>query len=209
MGLESFRMTKAEKLRLTELVKDAAVALGVENLFGSKHLEKSTASFSPANFNSFRDVLHGVWLLIALEAYDDAKRLLNALCEVNDDFYWMFEWLGATFATRAWLHFQQGELAASQADGEVVLHWLERDPNAKPLRASEYRKTLERCDILYVSAEKEKSVKSSAGSLCTALIVLVLYQQTAHARTEPEEAHGYEERITATLALLKQKLQSE
>ena len=199
-------MTKAEKLRLTELVKDATAALGLENLFCRQHLEKSAASFSPTNFNSFRDVLHGVWWLIVLEAYDDAERLLNALCQVNDDFYWMFEWLASTFATRAWLHFQQGELAASQADVEAVLRWLARDPNAKPLRASEYRKALERCDILYVSAEKEKSVKSSAGSLCTALILLVLYQQMANARAEPEEAHSYDERITATLALLKQKL---
>ena len=199
-------MTKAEKLRLTELVHGAVAALEVENALCRQYLEKSAAAFSPTNFNRFRDMLHGAWWLIALEAYDDAKQLLDALCEVNDDFYWMFEWLASTFATRAWLHFQQGELVASQAEGEAALRWLARDPNTKPLRASEYRKTLERCDILYVSAEKEKSVKSSAGSLCTALILLVLYQQTANARAEPEEAHGYEERITATVALLKQKL---
>lgn len=201
-------MTKVEKLRLTERVQGAVAVLGVESSFCRQYLEKSGAAFSPTNFNRFRDMLHGAWWLIALEAYDDAKRLLDALCEVDDDFYWMFEWLASTFATRAWLYSQQGNTEASQADAEAVCRWLARDPNAKPRKASEYRKALERCDIWYASVEKETSVKSSASTLCSAMILLVLYQQVAYACTEPEEAQGYAERITATLALLKQKLTS-
>ncbi|WP_184192255.1 hypothetical protein [Armatimonas rosea] len=193
---------------MTERVQGEVAALRVENLLCRQYLAKSAAAFSPTNFNRFRDMLHGAWWLIALEAYDDAKRLLDALCEVDDDFYWMFEWLASTFATRAWLYSQQGNTEASQADAEAVCRWLARDPNAKPLRVAEYHKALERCDIWYTPAENDSSVKSSASMLCTALTLLVLYQQMAQARAEPEEAQGYAERITVALALLKQKLTS-
>jgi hypothetical protein len=201
-------MTKVEKVRLTELAQGAVAALEVENALCRQYLEKSAAAFSPTNFNRFRDMLHGAWWLIALEAYDDAKRLLDALCEVNDDFYWMFEWLASTFATRAWLYAQQGTIEASQADAEAVCRWLARDPNAKPLRVAEYHKALERCGIWYASAVKETSVKSSASMLCTAMILLVLYQQAAYARAEHEAVSRYDEHLTAARTLLKQKLTS-
>ncbi len=199
-------MTNVEKTRLIKGVQEAVAVLEVENLLCRQQVQKSAATFSPTNFNSFRELLHLIWWLIALESYGDAQRLLDALCEVNDEFYWMFEWLGATFAARAWLHSQQGETEASQLNASELLHWLARDPNAKSLRVSEYRKALERCDIWYASAEKDKSVKSSASSLCTALILLALYQQAAHASAEQEQVQSYEEHIAAALTLLKQKL---
>lgn len=199
-------MTKAEKLRLTERVQGAVVALDLEHALCRQYLDKSAAAFSPTNCNRFRDMLHGAWWLIALEAFDDARRLLDALCEVDDDFYWMFEWLASTFATRAWLSAQQGNTEASRADAEAVCRWLARDPNAKSPQVSEYRKALERCGTLYAAAEKETSAKSSASTLCTALILLVLYQQMAHARAEHEAVSHYDEHLTATRTLLKQKL---
>jgi hypothetical protein len=55
-----------------------------------------------------REVAEICWWLIAIGRDKDAIPLLDALCQIDDDIYWMYEAMGSAFATRAWLHEQHG-----------------------------------------------------------------------------------------------------
>ena len=78
-----------------------------------------------------------VWWLIAIGETADAMRLLDGLCELDDEYYWMFQALASSFAARAWLHElnqrarTQGErdaqTAAALADSRAERETCEQD----------------------------------------------------------------------------------
>lgn len=115
-------MKQPEKQRLTDLTRKAVRRFVNEHKPIKIRAEKVAAKFSPTNADQFRQLSEIVWWLIAVEAFEDAMGLLDALCEVDDEYFWMFHALASSFATRAWLHSNQKQAAAARADAKVALH---------------------------------------------------------------------------------------
>src|SRR5262249_22804733 len=121
------------------------------------------------------------WWLIAVDRGRDAMGLLDALCEVDDEYYWMFHALASAFATRAWLRANHKEAAAARDDARTALRWIHRDPNPKPITKSEVRGALDRFDDWLGRAAGERGTMTALHVLSHAMRVLVMYQQFAKA----------------------------
>jgi hypothetical protein len=103
--------------------------------------------------------------------------LLDALCAVNDDYFWMFHALASAFATRSWLNAKQGHATAARGDARTALRWIHRDPNAKAITEDEVRGALERFDGWLERAANEKGTVTALRVTSHAMRVLVMYQQ--------------------------------
>src|SRR5262249_24915141 len=126
-------MKQSEKQRLTALTRDAVAQICGGPAKIKEYAEKAAARFSPTNAKQYRRLSEIVWWLIAVDCGRDAMVLLDALCEVADEYYWMFHALGSAFATRAWLHAKHKQAAAARDDARTALHWIHRDPNPKAI----------------------------------------------------------------------------
>jgi hypothetical protein len=202
-------MTKDEKLRLTNLTRAALTGIACEHPRIRAWADKCAAKFSPTNADQFRTIGELVWSLIAIDAATDALRLLDALCETDDELYWMFEALASAFATRAWLHSKNKAPAKSSSDAKTALGWLQRDPNPRPVTQAEVAGALKRFDGWVDRADKEKGHVTAVQVLSHALRVLVIYQQLAKAGCDAAKAvpwREYNTRISAGLARLRQRL---
>ncbi len=174
-------MKQSEKRRLTVLTRDAVAQISAAPPKLKERAEKEVAKFSPTNAEQYRKLSEIVWWLIAVECNQDAVRILDALCEVDDEFYWMFHALGSVFATRAWLQTKRKQTAAASADAQAALRWIYRDPNAKPITESEVLGALERFDGWLARATSEKGAMTALHVMSHAMRVLVMYQQVAKA----------------------------
>lgn len=174
-------MKLAEKQRLTALTRDAVAQLSACPPRVKEQAEKVAAKYSPTNAEQYRKLSEIAWWLIAVDCDEDARGLLDALCEVDDEYYWMFDALASAFATRAWLRARREQAAAAQQDARAALHWIGRDPNFKTITESEVRETLERFDGWLERAAGERGTMTALHALSHALRVLVMYQQFAEA----------------------------
>ncbi|MEZ6143687.1 MAG: hypothetical protein R3B84_24245 [Zavarzinella sp.] len=172
-------MKQAEKQRLTALTRDAVAQLTTCPSKVKEHAEKVAARYSPTNAEQYRKLSEIVWWLIAVDCVEDALGLLDAICEVDDNYYWMFHALGSAFATRAWLRARYEQVAAAREDALTALHWIGRDPNSKAITESEVRGALERFDGWLERAAGERGTVTALHVLSHALRVLVMYQQFA------------------------------
>lgn len=202
-------MKNAEKARLTELVQLAVVNLTVAHPQIRNRIQKCAEKYSPTNLDRFRDLAEIAWWLIAVDAQSDAIQILDALCEVNDEYYWMFQALASAFATRSWLHTRAGESVQRIADAERAFDWFNREPNAKQVTKKEIQQNLKRFDDWMDRAINEKGVIHATQVLSHALRVLVIYQQFARCDFEPArsiEPHEYGDRIATALTMLRERL---
>lgn len=174
-------MKQAEKQRLMALTRDAVALISSSPPKIKEYAEKAAAKFSPTNAEQYRKLSEIVWWLIAVDRDQEAMGLLDALCEVDDEYYWMHHALGCAFATRAWLHAKQGQPAASKEDARTALRWIHSDPNAKPIAASEVRGAFERFDGWLECAAGERGAMTALDVISHAMRVLVMYQQFAEA----------------------------
>jgi len=170
-------MNRTEKQRLTRITRTAVERIASRHPLIKTHAERAAAKFTPTNAEQFRKLSEIVWWLIAVDANADAMGVLDALCEVNDRYYWMFHALASSFATRAWLHFKQKNAAAARDDAKAALQWLRRDPNPKAITKEEVRKSIKRFDDWLDRADKEKGTLRALHVLSHAMRVLVMYQQ--------------------------------
>jgi hypothetical protein len=175
--LQEFPMKQAEKHRLTALTREAVTHLSSCPPQVKEHAEKVVARYSPTNAEQYRKLSEIVWWLIAVDCVEDALRLLDTLCEVDDEYYWMFHALGSAFATRAWLHAKHEQAAAAREDALTALRWIGRDPNPKAITESEVRGALERFDGWLEQAAAERRTTAALHDLAHALRVVVMYQQ--------------------------------
>jgi hypothetical protein len=174
-------MNQTEKQRLTGITRKAVERIASGHAQIKTHAEKAAAKFSPTNAEQFRKLSEIVWWLIAADAREDAMALIDALCEVDDEYYWMFHALASSFATRAWLHAKQKNAAAARTDAKTALHWIHRDPNAKAIAQDEVRGAIKRFDDFINRADNEKGTATALQVLAHAMRVLVMYQQFAKA----------------------------
>jgi hypothetical protein len=174
-------MKQSEKHRLTGLTRIAVERIASGHPEIRARAKKAAAKFSPTNAEKFKELSEIVWWLIAVEAIDDAMGLLDALCEVNDEYYWMFHALASSFATRAWLHLKQKNATAALTDARTALQWIHRDPNAKAITIDEVRGSIKRFDGWLARADSERGTVTALHVLSHALRVLVMYQQFARA----------------------------
>jgi hypothetical protein len=105
--------------------------------------------------------------------------LLNALCEVEDEYYWMFQALASAFATRAWLRARHEQMVAVRQDAQAALQWIGRDPNSRAVTESEVQGAMERFDGWLERAVGERGTVTALHVLSHALRVLVVYHQFA------------------------------
>jgi hypothetical protein len=150
-----------------------------------------------------------VWWLIAMEERRDALRLLDVLCELDDQYYWMFQALASVFATRAWLHAQNKSFAQSADDANRVAEWLRREPNAKPITKKETQANLRRFGDWVARAENERGDVTAANVLAHALRVLVIYDRLAAGGCQAAQvvpAAEYESKIQDALVQLRDRL---
>ena len=174
-------MKQAEKLRLTARTRDAVAKIGVGNPKIRERVEKAAAKYSPTNAEQYRTLAELVWWLISADCGDDALAVLDALCEVDGDYYWMFHALGSAFATRAWLHANRNCPTDSRNDARTALRWMHREPNSKAITESEARGALKRFDGWLARAADEKGAVTALHVVSHAMRVLVIYQQAAKA----------------------------
>jgi len=176
-GLQAFPMKQAEKQRLTVLTREAVARLSACPPKVKEHAEKVAARYSPTSAEQYRKLSEIVWWLLAVDCVEDAMGLLDALCEVEDEYYWMFHALASAFATRAWLRAARGQSAAAREDARTALRWIGRGPNPKVITESEVRGALERFDDWLERAVGERGTMTAMAVLSHALRVLVMYQQ--------------------------------
>jgi hypothetical protein len=170
-------MKQAEKQRLSALTRTAVARITVGHPRVREHAQKAAARFSPTNAKQYRTLSELAWWLIAADSSADALSLLDALCEVNDEYYWMFDALASSFATRAWLHATQERGAAARGDARSALGWIQRDPNARAITEREVRGALERFDGWLERAVGERGTVTALHVASHALRVLAMYQQ--------------------------------
>ncbi len=170
-------MKQAEKQRLTDGTRDAINAIACDHREIKSRAQKVAAKFSPTNATKFKELSEIIWWLIAAESYPDAMRLLDALCEVDDEHYWMFHAMASSFATRAWLHSKLKKTSNARHDAKTALEWIHRDPNPKSITKSEINTTLKRFDDWLDRADNEKGTVTAVQVLSHGLRVLVMYQQ--------------------------------
>jgi hypothetical protein len=201
-------MKQAEKQRLTALAREA-----VENLTCAEKLKQRVAKiagrYSPTNAEQYRKLAEVVWWLIAVDCDEDALAVLDALCEVNDESFWMFHALASALATRSWIRAKRGEKAAARADAQAALGWIERDPNPKAITQSEVRGALERFDGWLERAAGERGTVTTLQVLSHALRVLVMYSQFAVAGDPASKAipaREFATRMDAALLELRRRM---
>jgi hypothetical protein len=170
-------MKQAEKQRLTALARDAASRLAACPPKVQEHAQRAADRYSPTNAKQYRKLSEIVWWLIAVDCVEGALGLLDALCEVEDGYYWMFHALGSAFATRAWLRAGQEQAVAALEDARTALRWIGCD--AKPITEPEVRGALERFDGWLERATGERGTVTALHVLSHALRVVVMYQQFA------------------------------
>ena len=171
-------MKQAEKQRLAKLTRGAIERMSDRSQIRVR-AKKIGCKYSPTNADNYRELSEIVWWLIAANSYSDAMRLLDALCEVDDDLYWMFHALASSFATRAWLHARLKNRTASLSDAQAALRWIHRDPNPRPITKAEVSNSIKRFDEWLERADGENGSVTAAKVLSHALRVLVIYQQLA------------------------------
>jgi hypothetical protein len=120
----------------------------------------------------YRKLSEIVWWLIAVDCDQDAMVLLDALCEVDDNYFWMFRALGS---------LRHSDASAARDDAVSALRWIQRDPNAKAIAESEVHGALERFDAWFARVCGEKGAITALSVLAHAMRVLVLYQQFGEA----------------------------
>lgn len=204
-------MKKAEKQRLTTLVGEAAQGISCEHSLIKEHVARIASNYSPTNAEQYRSLSEIVWWLIAVGAHADAMRLLDAQCEVNDDYYWMFHALASSFATRAWLQSKHKHAAAARNDARTALEWIHRDPNPVVITKSEVNSSLERYDSWLSAADRDQGALNSLKVLSHALRVLVMYQQFAKAGDEAAKSvasRDYTTRLNSGVTKLRRQLEA-
>jgi hypothetical protein len=204
-------MKQAEKQRLTTLTRNAVARFSGCPPKVREYAEKAAAKFSPTNAEQYRKLSEIVWWLIAVDCRQEATGLLDALCEVDDGYYWMFHALGSAFATRAWLQAKDKQAAAARDDARAALHWIHRDPNAKAITESEVHGALERFDSWFTSAAGEKGTVTALHVLSHAMRVLVLYHQTGEAGDPTALAipsHEFTTRLDSGVHELRRRIES-
>ncbi len=202
-------MKKAEKMRLTALTRDAALGITCDHPLIKDHLEKVASKYSPTNAEQFRSLSEIVWWLIAVDAYQDAMRLLDVQCEVDDDYYWMFHALASSFATRAWLNSKQKNVAEARNDAKTALQWVHRDPNPKEITKSELNAMLGRFDAWLADSGHDHGPIAGLQVLSHALCVLVMYQQFAKAGDKAAKGvapRDYTNRLNSAIRKLRTRL---
>jgi len=204
-------MKQSEKQRLTALTRDAAARITGGPPKIKEYAEKAAAKYSPTNAGTYRTLAEIAWWLIAADAIEDALLLLDALCELDDEYYWMFHALGSAFATRAWLHARRKEAVAARDDAGSALQWIHRDPNAKAITESEVRGALKRFDDWLARAEREKGAMRALSVTSHAMRVLVMYQQFAKAGDPAAKvvaANEYAKRLNSGVQELRRRIES-
>jgi hypothetical protein len=204
-------MKKAEKERLTSLMHEATARVNGLPMKVQQHFAKVAAKYSPTNKEQVRGMAEICWWLIAIDREPDALPVLDALCQVDDDFYWMYEAFGSVFATRAWLHERHGRFADAQADAIKGVHWLMRAYKAGEMTETEVRKALERVDVWFARADGERGFQTAAHVLSHALRVLVMYRQFATAGDPAAGAIPPEEfatRVRSGVAALRARIET-
>jgi hypothetical protein len=170
-------MKQSEKQRLTAVPRDAVARITGCPPKIKEYAENAARKYSPTNAEQYRTLSEIGWLLIAADCCKEAMGVLDALCEVDDEYYWMFHALASSFATRAWLHTKQKQAPAARRDARTALRWLHRDPNPRAITESEVRGALKRFDGWLARAAGEKGTMTALQVLSHALRVLVMYQQ--------------------------------
>ena len=201
----------AERKRLTVLMRDAVARLSSVPPKVRVRAEKAAAKYSPTNGEQYRDLAELTWLLIAAGCDDDAMGVLDALCEVDDKYYWMYDHIPLTFGTRAWLRTKIGDVDGSRDDARKVLEWLHRPKNAKPLTEADARDALKRFDIWLDRARNEKGAVTATHVLAHALRVLGAYEQCAAAGdpgAKSVESIDYSARMTTGVEELRRRIQT-
>lgn len=202
-------MKLIEKQRLTALVRTAVDRISDDRSQIKTRALKAAAKYSPTNAEQYRALSEIVWWLIAAEANDEALELLDALCAVDDEYYWMFHALASSFATKAWLNAKQGRSEAAQSDACAALAWVHRDPNPQPITETEVRGRIERFDEFVVAGLEAKGITSALNYFAHALRILVMYQQFREAG-DPAcrlvAAEDYQARMTAAVRHLRTRL---
>lgn len=202
-------MKLSEKQRLITLMRDAAKEISDRNSQIKARVLKASEKYSPTNANSYRELSEIVWWLIAADAPQDAMTLLNALCEVEDEYYWMFHALASSFATRAWLHSTQHNAVGACNDAENAVQWIRRDPNAKAISIEEIGGSLQRVDDWFDRADRETGTMTALHVLSHAMRVLVMYQQiatTGDAAAKSVAPHDFTSRLDFGLKKLRHRL---
>lgn len=206
----SVAMKQSEKRRLTELLREAVTRISAAPSKLKGYAEKAAAKFSPTNAAQYRTLAEIVWWLIAIECDQDAMGILDALCEVDGDYYWMFHALGSAFATRAWLHGKQKNAVAAREDARTALRWIHRDPNPKAVSETEVSGALERFDGLLARAAGEKGTMTALRVAAHAMRVLVLYQQFAKAgdpAAKTVQSREYTRRLISGVQEMRQRVE--
>ena len=174
-------MKQVEKKRLAALTQKAIRQIAKKHTEIKIRADKVGSRFSPTNADQYRELSEIVWWLIAVDAYSDAMRLLDALCEVDDEYYWMFHALASSFATRAWLHSKLKNATASRRDAKSALQWIHRDPNPKRITKTEVSDSIKSFDGWLDRAENDTGTVRALHVLSHAMRVLVMYQQFSKA----------------------------
>jgi hypothetical protein len=206
-------MNTAEKKRLIGLVQAAVADWKSVAPPIHERAQKLAAKYSPTNAAIFRDLSEIAWWLIATDALDEAAGLLDALCEVNDNLYWMPHALASAHATRAWVHGRRGDRKLSSQDAQAVLRCLERDINYKPVNKREALGAVKRFDgwLDRVEEHEAGAPMRAASVLAHALRVLAIYQQLARAGCAAAKVLTpleYRKRIEAAVRELRDRLKS-
>jgi hypothetical protein len=204
-------MKQSDKQRLTVLTRDAVASISGGPAKVREYAAKVAARFSPTNANQYRKLAEIVWWLIAVERDRDAMRVMDALCELDDEYYWMFHALASAYATRAWLHTKQKQPTAAREDARTALHWIQRDPNPKAITESEVRGALGRVDTWLDRAANERGTMTALQVLSHALRVLVMYQQFAKAGDPAAKAipsREYTSRMNLGVRELRRRIES-
>jgi hypothetical protein len=174
-------MKMSEKQRLAGLTRAAVGRITGGHPKIMEHARKAAEKFSPVNAAHFRTLSEIVWWLIAADSGEEAMELLDALCEVDDEYYWMSHALASCFATRAWLNAKQKHAAAARGDARSALRWVHRDLNPKAITEKEVRGALKQFDGWLDRAAGERGTVTALRVTSHAMRVLVMYQQFAKA----------------------------
>jgi hypothetical protein len=175
--------------------------------------KKLAAKYSPTNASDFRDLSEIAWWLVATDSLDEAAGLLDALCEVNDELYWMPDALASAHATRAWVHGRRGDRQLASRDSQAVLRCLERDVNFKRVTQGEALGAVKRFDgwLERVEEHEAGAPMRAASVLAHALRVLAIYQQLAKAGCTAAKVLAppeYRKRMEVAVRELRVRLES-
>lgn len=203
-------MKQAEKQRIVAMTQAAVEQITAAHAQLKARAEKIAKKFSPTNFQQFTALVDIVWWLIAVDAYRDALRLIDALCELDDEIYWTYCGLADAYATRAWLKLKLKDAPGARRDAHKALGWIARDPNGSPVTEDEARKALSRFDGFVERADGEKGTIMALTIYGLAMRILVKYQQFAKvgdAGAKCVPAREYASRLSPALKKMKARLE--